>query len=43
MDCAVKQGSSEEESFELKLERSKDPDGSGARGRIFLRAEKQHI
>ena len=43
VDCAVKQGCWEEKSFELKLEQSKDPDGSRARGRIFLRAEKQRI
>lgn len=43
MDCAVKGGSLEEESFELKLGQSKDPDGSRAGGRTFLWAEKQHL
>lgn len=36
VDCAVKEGSSEEESFELKLGQSKDPNGSIAGGRTFL-------
>lgn len=43
VDCAVKEGSLEEESFELKLGQSKDPNGSRAGGRTFLWAEKQHL
>lgn len=36
VDCAVKEGSSEEKSFELTLEQSKDADESRAGGRTFL-------
>lgn len=43
VDCSVKEGSSVEKFFELKLEPPTDPDGSRARGKTFLMAGKQHI
>lgn len=36
MDCAVKEGSSEEKLFELTLKQSKDADESRTGGRAFL-------